>query len=76
MSAQVRLPGERVKAHEVHFKLHAAEMPAKNAELTQARLKPLKNTWVPTLVILDTSLECGCPGVPLMQGTWPHMHEL
>ncbi len=36
---QVRLPGERVKAHEAHFKLHAAELPAKNAELTQARAR-------------------------------------
>lgn len=27
-----------MKPHEVHFKLHAAELPVKNAELTQERI--------------------------------------
>lgn len=27
---QVRVPGEHVKPHEVHFKLHPAELPVKN----------------------------------------------
>ena len=29
-TAQTRLPGELVRPHEVHFKLHEAELPLKN----------------------------------------------
>ena len=39
--AQTRMPGELVRPHEVHFKLHEAEVPLKNKvqkfQLLQAR---------------------------------------
>ncbi|CAL8467045.1 g6581 [Coccomyxa elongata] len=35
---RVRVPGEHVKPHEVHFKLHPAELPVKNKELTTERI--------------------------------------
>ncbi|CAL5225440.1 g8258 [Coccomyxa viridis] len=35
---RTRLPGEFVRPHEVHFKLHEAELPVKNKELTTDRI--------------------------------------
>ena len=42
MRLRLRLPGESVRAHEVHFKLHEAEVPVKNKVGRCLRLAPFR----------------------------------
>lgn len=42
----MRQPGEHVKEHEIHFKLHPAELPLKEEVMTQfSQLKMSPTLW-------------------------------
>lgn len=72
MRLRVRLPGEAVRPHEAHFKLHEAEVPVKNKVRDLSHGVP-DNPWTESWCRLQSLLLC--PSQAYQNRPLPRMTE-